>query len=283
MFPIDSIKVRSRPPSSGSRALKLASPYQLLLTTTPLPFLSQTRMQVIPITPTSAYNTLYSSLTRVATTDGLRTLWKGVNSVIMGAGPAHAVYFGTYEIVKDLAGGNRPGHQFAATGECFWTAGWRLRELAGDAESCCGTAACRPELIMCFRLFSSALGGAAATIASDALMNPFDVIKQRMQLRNSQYASVSSAFKTVYRTEGLGAFYVSYPTTLMMTIPFTAVQFTAYEYLKDVINPNGTYSPTTHIIAGGAAGAVAAAVSTPLDVMKTLYVAISSSDRVLNL
>lgn len=76
----------------------------------------QTRMQVIPITPTSAYNTLYSSLTRVATTDGLRTLWKGVNSVIMGAGPAHAVYFGTYEIVKDLAGGNRPGHQFAATG-----------------------------------------------------------------------------------------------------------------------------------------------------------------------
>lgn len=74
-------------------------------------------MQVIPITPTSAYNTLYSSLNRVATTDGLRTLWKGVNSVIMGAGPAHAVYFGTYEIVKDLAGGNRPGHQFAATGE----------------------------------------------------------------------------------------------------------------------------------------------------------------------
>lgn len=76
-------------------------------------------MQVIPITPTSAYNTLYSSLTRVATTDGLRTLWKGVNSVIMGAGPAHAVYFGTYEIVKDLAGGNRPGHQFAATGAFF--------------------------------------------------------------------------------------------------------------------------------------------------------------------
>lgn len=88
-------------------------------------------MQVIPITPTSAYNTLYSSLTRVATTDGLRTLWKGVNSVIMGAGPAHAVYFGTYEIVKDLAGGNRPGHQFAATGESqverVWRAGARAR------------------------------------------------------------------------------------------------------------------------------------------------------------
>jgi len=40
-----------------------------------------------------------------------------VNSVILGAGPAHAVYFGTYEIVKEWAGGNRPGHQFAATGK----------------------------------------------------------------------------------------------------------------------------------------------------------------------
>lgn len=104
-------------------------------------------------------------------------------------------------------------------------------------------------------------------------MNPFDVIKQRMQLRGSVYPSVTAAFKTVYRTEGLSAFYVSYPTTLMMTVPFTAVQFTAYEYLKDVINPEGKYSPSTHIVAGGAAGAVAAAVSTPLDVLKTLWVA----------
>jgi hypothetical protein len=28
------------------------------------------------------------------------------------------------------------------------------------------------------------------------------------------------------------AFYVSYPTTLTMTVPFTAVQFSTYEYIK---------------------------------------------------
>lgn len=112
-----------------------------------------------------------------------------------------------------------------------------------------------------------------------------------MQLQNSKYATVSQAFRSVYKTEGISAFYVSYPTTLVMTIPFTAVQFTVYEFLcvtpfspipllaradlsggyrKDVINPSGAYSPGTHMVAGGAAGAVAAAVSTPLDVMKTL-------------
>lgn len=38
--------------------------------------------------------------------------------MILGAGPAHALYFGTYEVVKDMTGGNREGHQWASTGEC---------------------------------------------------------------------------------------------------------------------------------------------------------------------
>jgi len=53
----------------------------------------------------------------------------------MATGPAHAVYFATYEAVKHLMGGNKAGehHPLAA-----------------------------------------ATSGACATIASDALMNPFD-------------------------------------------------------------------------------------------------------------
>lgn len=54
----------------------------------------------------------------------------------MVTGPAHAVYFGTYEIVKEFGGGNAQDgkhHPLAAAGS-----------------------------------------GACATIASDALMNPFD-------------------------------------------------------------------------------------------------------------
>jgi solute carrier family 25 iron transporter 28/37 len=53
-----------------------------------------------------------------------------------------------------------------------------------------------------------------------------------------------------------------------MSVPFTAVQFSVYESLKGVINPEGTYSPITHIMAGGIAGGVAAGVTTPLDVAK---------------
>lgn len=41
-----------------------------------------------------------------------RDQWKNTNL----AGPAHAVYFGTYEAVKEFAGGNEDGHHPFAAG-----------------------------------------------------------------------------------------------------------------------------------------------------------------------
>lgn len=91
-----------------------------------------------------------------------------------------------------------------------------------------------------------------------------------MQVHGSTYTSIYQCAKSVFRNEGLGAFYVSYPTTLTMTIPFTAIQFTAYESISKVLNPSQKYDPLTHCTAGGLAGAIAAGVTTPLDVVKTL-------------
>lgn len=101
-------------------------------------------------------------------------------------------------------------------------------------------------------------------------MNPFDVVKQRMQVHGSAYTRITECARDVFRKEGIRAFYISYPTTLAMTIPFTALQFTAYESLSKVLNPKKNYDPFTHCVAGGLAGAFAAAATTPLDVIKTL-------------
>jgi len=91
-----------------------------------------------------------------------------------------------------------------------------------------------------------------------------------MQIHGSTHRTVIECARTVYLSEGLIAFYISYPTTLTMTIPFQAVQFSSYEYFRKVLNPRGDYDPKTHMIAGGLAGAIAAAATTPLDVAKTL-------------
>lgn len=190
----------------------------------------KTRMQVFTASPVAVYSGVGNAFTRISSTEGARALWRGVSSVVLGAGPAHAVHFGTLEAVKELAGGNEAGNQ------------WMAHSLAG----------------------------ASATIASDALMNPFDVIKQRMQIHQSEFRSVLTCARTVYYKEGLAAFYVSYPTTLAISIPFNAIQYTVYEQVKRFMNPRNEYSPVSHITAGAVAGAVAAAVTTPLDVAKTM-------------
>ncbi|KAG0334087.1 Fe(2+) transporter [Podila horticola] len=170
----------------------------------------KTRMQILQPTPQAVYSGVLNAVNKITTTEGARTLWRGVNSQAFG--------------------GNESGHHPVA----------------------------------------AAAAGACATIASDALMNPFDVIKQRMQVHGSVYKSVMECGSKVYAAEGLRAFYISYPTTLTMTIPFQSLQFATYEYLRKVLNPSGKYDPMTHIVAGGIAGAVAAAATTPLDVAKTL-------------
>lgn len=55
-----------------------------------------------------------------------------------------------------------------------------------------------------------------------------------------------------------------------MTVPFTALQFMAYENLSTFVNPSRQYNAHCHIVAGGLAGGFAAALTTPLDVIKTL-------------
>jgi hypothetical protein len=52
---------------------------------------------------------------------GIAGLYRGVAAVGIGAGPAHAVYFATYEYAKDAFGGGKPGHHplaHAAAGIC---------------------------------------------------------------------------------------------------------------------------------------------------------------------
>ncbi|KAI6840946.1 hypothetical protein KC350_g5354, partial [Hortaea werneckii] len=178
--------------------------------------LLKTRLQVVNPTPAAIYTGLGNAISTISRAEGYLSLWRGVSSVVLGAGPAHAVYFATYEVVKQAMGGNAAGHHPIA----------------------------------------AASSGACATIASDAFMNPFDVIKQRMQVHGSTYTSISDCARTVFRQEGLRAFYVSYPTTLTMTVPFTALQFTAYESLTKVMQRRrrAGYDPLTHCTAGGLAG-----------------------------
>lgn len=114
------------------------------------------------------------------------------------------------------------------------------------------------------------VSAALATLVHDAISNPADVVKQRLQMYNSPYRSVLHCARVVYQTEGLRAFYRSYSTQLVMNIPYSAIQFPTYEFFQKLLNKDNNYNPPVHMVAGGAAGAAASALTTPLDVCKTL-------------
>lgn len=98
-------------------------------------------------------------------------------------------------------------------------------------------------------------------------LTPFDVVKQRMQL--GYYKNVVHCVRTILKTEGIGALYASFPTTLMMNIPFGGIMMAVNESMKKVLNPSGEYNFWTTMASGSVAGMVAAACTTPLDVVKT--------------
>lgn len=189
----------------------------------------KTRMQ--SMNSTTVYTGVLNAITRISSTEGSLALWKGINSMVLGAGPAHAVYFATYEFVK--------------------------KTLIKDDE------------LNNLNPVKTAIAGSCATIAADALMNPFDTVKQRMQLGSSNY-SMFQLSKFMYKNEGFKSFYYSYPTTISMNIPFAAMNFMIYESSTKILNPSNNYDPIIHCFCGGLSGATGAALTTPLDCIKTL-------------
>ncbi|KAM9194402.1 mitoferrin-1 isoform 2-T2 [Dugong dugon] len=156
---------------------------------------------------------------------------------------------------------------------------WRGRDRCIPEElSCCPSSSHRSVVILitwqCHhrgrKPKTKGIAGSMATLLHDAVMNPAEVVKQRMQMYNSPHRSALSCIRMVWTTEGLGAFYRSYTTQLTMNIPFQSIHFITYEFLQEQVNPHREYNPQSHIISGGLAGAIAAAATTPLDVCKTL-------------
>ncbi len=113
----------------------------------------------------------------------------------------------------------------------------------------------------------AAAAGALATVFHDSIMTPMDVIKQRLQL--GYYKGLVHCAASMARTEGVRAFYLSLPVTLFMNIPYGGVMVAANESIKRLLCPSGDYSLGTYLMAGSGAGAIAAAATTPLDLIKT--------------
>ncbi|KAK6059706.1 putative mitoferrin-1 [Cooperia oncophora] len=191
----------------------------------------KTRLQSLCPCPETKCPTPVHSLWNIVRREGWLRPLRGVNAVVIGSVPAHALYFAVYEKTKGYLTGNTAGMS---------------------------------------NMLSYGAAGAVATLVHDAVMNPAEVVKQRMQMQFSPYGSSLECVRCIYRREGMAAFYRSYTTQLIMAVPFQSIHFMTYEFWQQILNPKHQYDPKSHLIAGGFAGGLAAMITTPLDCVKTV-------------
>jgi len=187
------------------------------------------------IASSSASNVSYPNNSAKDMLVGSKRLWRGVQTILIGCIPAHALYFSSYEMVKALTSKTN-----VTTGQTEATA------------------------------WGSSLAGAAAVLSHDLIMTPLDTMKQRMQLGHYQ-AGISQAVAQIGRQEGWKAFYRSFPITLATNVPYGMVMVTTNEFLKQKLTEADKLQASwqTVLIASSAGGLVASAVTTPLDRIKT--------------
>lgn len=161
---------------------------------------------------------------------GFAHLEKGILAAAAGSAPGAALFFGVYTLANAELGQVLPGAP------------------------------------------ATAVHMAAATfgeLAESIVRVPTEIVKQRMQA--SRYDRASDAVRSIWATCGVRGFFRGYVSTLARDVPFSLVQFPLYEYFKKQYGERVSRQPrpVEAAGAGSAAGAVAAALTTPLDVAKT--------------
>lgn len=195
--------------------------------TAPLTRASHAAAAAAATTTTSASALTLTSLRRQF--HGVKRLFRGVQTILIGCIPAHALYFSSYEVVKDA-------FTDIDTGNVSYT--------------------------------GSLLAGAAAVASHDLILTPLDTMKQRMQLGYYK-GGIVQAVTHIVRQEGGKALYRSFPVTLATNIPYGMVMVSVNEACKQHWHSPDTPAWQTVLWSSSVAGCLAATVTTPLDRIKT--------------
>ena len=121
-----------------------------------------------------------------------------------------------------------------------------------------------------------------ADLAASPLYVPSEVLKTRLQLQGRHnnpyfqsgynYKSMTDAFRTIVRVEGVSEMFSGYKATLCRDLPFSALQFAFYEqeqkWAKNWVGGREIGLPL-EIITGASAGGLAGIITCPMDVVKT--------------
>lgn len=118
------------------------------------------------------------------------------------------------------------------------------------------------------------LCAAFAMLVCSFILVPGEVLKTRLQA--GSVASLSMAVASILQTDGWRGFFAGYYATLVRDIPYTMLELGIYENLKLLFqkwrkpnNTRGVENANDELFAAAITGAIAAFLTTPLDLVKT--------------
>lgn len=165
---------------------------------------------------------------------GFKGVYKGIGPAATGSTPSAALFFVTYESIKSFLS---------------------LRTTQDQAPFVHMIAASCGEVVACL------------------IRVPVEIAKQRRQAllvkkETSSFQVLYQAFKQDGVRKGI---YRGFGVTIMREVPFSFIQFPLWEYLKTQWEPftGLPLNPVYVAMCGAVSGAVAAGLTTPLDVLKT--------------
>jgi solute carrier family 25 S-adenosylmethionine transporter 26 len=205
--------------------------------------------------PLDTLKTRLQSSAGFATSGGFNGIYRGVGSAIVGSAPGAALFFITYDSIKRSFAPPRTSIQYNAEGKPY-------KEETVDAGN---------------EALVHMLGASVGEVAACAVRVPTEVVKQRAQA--SQHPTSLAALTHILNqrhARGLvhvwRELYRGWSITIIREVPFTIIQFPLWEALKRYRCSRTGRREVTGLeggLLGSVAGAAAAALTTPLDVLKT--------------
>ena len=221
---------------------------------------------------------------------GFRGIYRGIGSALVGSAPGAAFFFCTYEASKSALSARRN----------------RRRHDPSDSS---------PQSSSSSTALDHMLAASLGEIAACSVRVPTEVIKQRAQAGRHGGSSLSSLLAILSQRGAIGLpgvwreLYRGWGITVLREVPFTVIQFPLWEALRawgrerrqrtgaglfgDVVvgvaashhhhhQSAAEVSAAESGLYGSLSGAVAAAITTPLDVLKTRVMLSAQRESVLS-
>ncbi|KAJ3096347.1 hypothetical protein HDU97_006020 [Phlyctochytrium planicorne] len=166
--------------------------------------------------------------------EGVPTLWRGLTPTLLLQGPSTVIYYLGYEKIRD-----------------------QLLQ--------------RPE----WQSTAPIIAGSVARTLAAVCISPIELIRTRMQATTSKSGMKEVAREVMAMTNSCGVFSLwrGLVPTLWRDVPFSAIYWLSYESLIKTLRQRSEFANSDFVapfIAGATAGTLAAVVTTPFDVAKTL-------------